>query len=127
VTDHAAIRLELFPADLDVFVEFYVVVLGFELIADRRDEPEPYAYVRRGGVRIGAVTPWEPVDRHRRVPPHGTEIVIEVDDLVKERDRIVAAGHPLAEDLTERPWGLTDFRVLDPDGYYLRFTTTLAP
>jgi hypothetical protein len=29
---------------------------------------------------------------------------------------------PLAEDLQERPWGLTDFRILDPAGYYLRIT-----
>jgi len=29
----------------------------------------------------------------------------------------------LAEDLVEREWGLSDFRVTDPDGYYLRFTS----
>jgi hypothetical protein len=28
----------------------------------------------------------------------------------------------LAEPLTDRPWGLRDFRVVDPDGYYLRVT-----
>jgi hypothetical protein len=22
-----------------------------------------------------------------------------------------------------QPWGLTDFRVADPDGYYVRFTS----
>jgi lactoylglutathione lyase len=48
--------------------------------------------------------------------------VIEVDDVVAERDRVVAAGWPLEEDLQARPWGLTDFRVLDPAGYYLRIT-----
>ena len=26
------------------------------------------------------------------------------------------------EKLQERPWGLKDFRVVDPFGYYLRFT-----
>ena len=39
-----------------------------------------------------------------------------------ERDRVVAAGWPLEEDLRHRPWGLTDFRVLDPAGYYLSIT-----
>jgi len=33
-----------------------------------------------------------------------------------------AAGWPLDEDLQDRPWGLRDFRILDPDGYYLRIT-----
>ena len=28
----------------------------------------------------------------------------------------------MAEDLGDRPWGLRDFRVLDPAGYYLRIT-----
>ena len=27
------------------------------------------------------------------------------------------------EDLQDRPWGLTDFRILDPAGYYLRITS----
>ena len=60
--------------------------------------------------------------------PHGsTDRVqavseLEVDDVVGERDRVLAAGWPLEEDLQERPWGLTDFRILDPAGYYLRIT-----
>lgn len=45
--------------------------------------------------------------------------------MLRERDRVVAAGWSLAEDLTRRPWGLVDFRLLDPDGYYLRVTECL--
>jgi uncharacterized glyoxalase superfamily protein PhnB len=40
-----------------------------------------------------------------------------------QRDRVVAAGWPLEQDLQDRPWGLTDFRVIDPAGYYLRVTS----
>ncbi len=29
----------------------------------------------------------------------------------------------MIEPLLVRPWGLTDFRVADPDGYYLRITS----
>jgi uncharacterized glyoxalase superfamily protein PhnB len=42
------------------------------------------------------------------------ELVLEVDDVVAERDQITAAGWPITEDLRDRPWGLRDFRVLDP-------------
>jgi lactoylglutathione lyase len=49
--------------------------------------------------------------------------VLEVDDVTTERDQIAAAGWPLDEDLRDRPWGLTDFRLLDPAGYYLRVTS----
>lgn len=48
--------------------------------------------------------------------------MLVVDDVQAERDRLVAAGVELAEDLTDRPWGLTDVRVHDPDGSYLRIT-----
>jgi uncharacterized glyoxalase superfamily protein PhnB len=50
------------------------------------------------------------------------ELVFEVDDVVAERDLVTAAGWPLAEKLQKRPWGLTDFRIRDPAGYYLRIT-----
>jgi uncharacterized glyoxalase superfamily protein PhnB len=60
--------------------------------------------------------------RAARLPPAGVELVLEVDDVVAERDRVTAAGWPLAEDLQDRPWGMKDFRILDPAGYYLRIT-----
>jgi lactoylglutathione lyase len=119
-------RFELFVADLDAFADFYTRVLGFAIADDRRDDTPPYLSVRRGGVRIGAVHAWEPVDRSARALPTGVEIVLETDDVAAERDRVVALGWPLDDDLRERPWGLTDFRVLDPDGYYLRLTSQNA-
>jgi catechol 2,3-dioxygenase-like lactoylglutathione lyase family enzyme len=38
----AALRCEIFPADLDATVAFYVSVLGFELVRDERDQPSAY-------------------------------------------------------------------------------------
>jgi catechol 2,3-dioxygenase-like lactoylglutathione lyase family enzyme len=115
-------RFEIFPDDLDVTVDFYTRVLGFRLTADRRDEPSPYVSLQRGGVRIGAVSSDVPDARAARLPPAGVELVLEVDDVGAERDQVIAAGWPLSEDLQDRPWGLTDFRILDPAGYYLRIT-----
>ena len=55
----------------------------------------------------------------------GIEIGIVVADLdkayaaaVKLKDR----GWPISTGIVRRPWGVRDFRVLAPDGYYLRFT-----
>ena len=62
-------------------------------------------------------------DRGQRRPVTGVELVLEVDDLDEEHARVTAAGWPLAEDLTDRPWGLRDFRLLDPSGYYWRVTS----
>jgi uncharacterized glyoxalase superfamily protein PhnB len=61
-----------------------------------------------------------PDARAARLPP---ELVLEVDDVAGERDQVVAAGWPLEQDLQDRPWGLTDFRIIDPAGYCLRVTS----
>lgn len=118
----AFLRIELFPSDLDKFIEFYTKVLRFTL---QRHE-DTYAYVRRDNIFIGAVSDHleggGPLDRGFRRPPTGVEIVIEVDDVEKERDLVLAAGWKLDSDIKKQPWGLTDFRILDPEGYYLRIT-----
>jgi lactoylglutathione lyase len=116
------LRFEISPDDLDVIVDFYTRVLRFRLTADRRSEPDAYVSLQRGSVRVGAARRTVPDARAARVPPAGVELVLEVDDVAGERDRVVAAGWPLEEDLQDRPWGLTDFRVLDPAGNYLRIT-----
>lgn len=121
-------RIELFVADLGSSIRPYETVLGFQL--ERRDAD--YASLRRGDAVLGL----EPIGK---LPPQGpppgftqarlasdrgagVEIVLEVDDLDAELARVQRSGHPLAEPPQERPWGLRDFRVADPDGYYLRIT-----
>jgi lactoylglutathione lyase len=54
------------------------------------------------------------------------EIVIEVDGVEWWRDRVAASGHTILAPLQDRPWGLRDFRISDPDGYYLRITSRPA-
>ena len=116
------LRLEIFPADLNATVRFYVDLLGFTLVTDRRGDEQPYLALERDTVRIGAAArPGEGNPAQRR-PPTGVEIVLEVDYLHAERDRIRHAGWRIEEDIVRRPWGLQDFRVIDPDGHYLRIT-----
>jgi len=120
------LRFETFPDDLDAAVDFYSRVLRFVIMTDQRGERAAYVSLKRGSVRVGAAMRAVPGARAARVPPAGAELVLEVDDVAGERDRVVAAGWPLEEDLRDRPWGLTDFRILDPAGYYLRITTWCA-
>jgi predicted enzyme related to lactoylglutathione lyase len=117
------LRFEIFASDLDRTVDFYVRVLGFELLRDERTTATPYIYMKRGEVRIGGLGYSGAVPEGARRPPIGVELVLEVADLDAEHNRILDARWPLTEGITLRPWGLRDFRLLDPDGYYLRFTT----
>lgn len=122
-----SLRLELFVGDMDAAIAFYSEVLGFEL--DRRESG--YASLRRGAVILGlgpvSKLPVEGGYFTRDVAGLrrglGVEIVLEVDDLDAYHARVLASGHPIFEPLRERPWGLRDFRVVDPDGYYLRITS----
>jgi predicted enzyme related to lactoylglutathione lyase len=116
------LRFEIFPADLDATVDFYLRVLRFALVRDERSGPEPYVALQRGEVRVGAAArSWPGPVEHRR-PPTGVELVLEVDDVLAEHAAVLSSGWPLEEDLRERPWGLRDFRLLDAAGYYLRIT-----
>ena len=117
------LRCEIFPADLDASMRFYVDVLAFDVLRDERDASPPYAALRRDEVRLGMSGRPPIADLEQRRPPAGVELVLEVDDLQAERRRVAAAGWPVTEDVTLRPWGLRDFRLLDPDGYYWRLTT----
>jgi catechol 2,3-dioxygenase-like lactoylglutathione lyase family enzyme len=116
-------RCEIFPPDLDATVAFYVEVLAFRLVRDERDSPAPYVALQRDHVQLGAAARPEVTERALRRPPVGVELVLEVDDVDAERARVASTRWPVAEDLQPRPWGLRDFRLLDPSGYYWRITS----
>lgn len=118
----ASLRCELFPSDVDAAVSFYVRALGFTVKGDERSAARPYVALERDHVRLG-ISGRPAVNQEHRRPPVGAELVLEVDNLDAEHDRVIAAGCALAEGLTLRPWGLRDFRVLDPSGYYWRITS----
>ena len=120
-------RFELFVREMGVAVAFYTEVMGFDLL---REEPG-YSSLRRGEVILGlgpiSKLPTEGGYFTRGIAEHrrglGVEIVLEVDDLDAYHARILASEYEIFEPLRERPWGLRDFRVVDPDGYYLRITS----
>lgn len=118
--------MELFVADVAASVRFYRDVLGF---AVEREEGG-YAQLRNGDAVIGigaqeGLPPGHHFGREalRQQKGTGVEIVFDVDDVDAYHRRAVDAGYPIAVPLQRRPWGLTDFRVVDPDGYYVRVTS----
>jgi catechol 2,3-dioxygenase-like lactoylglutathione lyase family enzyme len=123
------IRFELFVTDRDKSVDFYTSVLGFEV--QRLDAS--YAALTCGDVTLGlgrqeelpetGEGPGFTQERLTRDHGPGVEIVLETPDLDTLYERVRRSGYPLAAPMQDRPWGLRDFRVADPDGYYLRITT----
>ena len=118
-----AVRIELFEKDPDAFLDFYTRVLRFSVVRNERNSDSYYISVRRGPIRIAGAMPFGEMDIKHRSVPTGAEIVIEVADLEEEYRHIQHSGWKIESELQRRPWGLMDFRVHDPDGYYIRFTT----
>jgi lactoylglutathione lyase len=122
----ASLRLELFVNDIAASVTFYRDILGFAVA----DEQPGYVAVRLDGIVFG-------IGARATLPPNhhfslgapgasmgtGVEIVVEVDDVDALYTRVIAGTYPVVTPLGRRSWGLTDFRILDPDGYYLRVTS----
>lgn len=125
------VRFELFVADTTRATEFYRDVLGFEVTAAFGEaDGSTYIELRNGDAIIGvqredaledAVADGDPAVF--RSPPSGVELVLEVGDVEAYRERARASGCSVAAELAERPWGELDFRLRDPDGYYLRITS----
>jgi lactoylglutathione lyase len=124
------LRIELFVDDVDASIRFYQRALRFRVVRREAD----YASLQLGHAVLGlAPIAKLPADgeepgftrmRLTGVRGAGVEIVLEVPDVDAAANAVEQAGYRLVEPVRERPWGLRDFRVVDPDGYYLRITHT---
>lgn len=114
-------KFELFVTDAADSIRFYEA-LGFSVAHAR---PDGYSTLRSGDTVV-ALSPlpwWLPlrwVGLLRR-PPLGTEIVFYTDRLESLYDELVAAGYAPGP-IRLQPWGRRDFRLTDPDGYYVRLS-----
>lgn len=118
------LRFELFVEDVEVSVRFYRSTLGLEPPATW--SPDGYVSLKAGVVTIGVQHLSKLPAGHHFSPGRlagpcgvGLEIVIEVDDV--DLAHATAAPHAErcgggVEPLAQRPWGLRDFRLIDPDG-----------
>lgn len=128
-TDRTGLRAELFVADVARSLAFYRDVLGFETL---REAPSGYVSIGREGAVLGLQAAARLPGDHpvRPAPGHpvglGVELVVVVEDVAGLHARAAAHGGGEVTALVAQPWGLTDFRVVDPDGYYLRITGRLA-
>lgn len=123
------IQIELHVNDFEIAKDFYGK-LGFKVVWERKPEGfKGYLVVRRNKTIIQF---WSGNDEvynqpyFKKFPPtttrgYGVEIVIPVNDVdefykkFKDHDSVV-------EELVKMPWGVKDFRMIDPFGYYLRIT-----
>jgi len=119
----AAAAPQLLVDDLDRSLAFYESRLGFgrEFVYEGF-----YAGVARDGavIHLKCAPKVQAARAHRKAGEHldAYLIVQGIRDLHRELE---ARGAPIVKPLEERPWGMLDFYVEDPDGYILCFSETL--
>ncbi|MBY5635915.1 glyoxalase [Rhizobium leguminosarum] len=118
------LSLELFVESPEKSLDFYRRVLGFEVQGSASTE---YTMLKNGDavVAINSRSALS-TDHPLRIASGqraglGVEIVLKVADVEDAYRAAKESGWPVS-DLALQPWGLRDFRLVDPDGYYVRVT-----
>lgn len=113
--------LELRVRDIAKYPAFLRDVAGYKVV---RSEPDFMMLQTDCGEILLGLEP-KPADPAAPRPKHGVgvEIGIVVGDI--EKAHAAAANHEgwrIVSHVQMRPWGVRDFRVFSPDGYYVRVT-----
>jgi lactoylglutathione lyase len=120
------IFLELGTQRVSEYVEYFRTVLGYEVV----HQEQGYASMESNLAQLLLMDPRGWPKGHPfygKTTGSGQGIGVEIGLVVADLDKTFAAavkqkGWPISTGIVRRPWGVRDFRVLSPDGYYLRFT-----
>jgi len=106
-------RFMLHPSDFDRSVGFYRDVLGLHPMREFGQGASRGVVFFLGGGYL------ELTDRHVEPRAASTELWLQVRDVRQAERELRAAGVPIIESAAEKPWGLVELRVSDPDGLVL--------
>lgn len=119
------IFVELETRKIDQYIEFFNKVANFKLL--RREGN--FALLQTNVGQLLLMSPDDLPNNHPfygkvtgRSQGVGVEIGIVVKNLNQAFEAAKKSGWEISSDIINRRWGLHDFRILSPDGYYLRFT-----
>jgi hypothetical protein len=119
--------VELYVEDPSYYARIFRDALRFEVIRDDGDFIELRS--KHGTILLNAFDdpdPGHPFEDYRREPRRGmgVEIGVVIADGIEETwaaaKRIDGC---VVTDVVEQEWGMTDYRILTPHGYYIRVTT----
>lgn len=124
---------ELFCSNFDVSLAFYLGVLGFEVVQRRRTETHSYIALQGSQLMIVPRDPaYEPAPMERPFG-RGVNFQLLVNNVTDIHESVCAAGYKAFMPLhtkwywrTDRMDRRTQFGVLDPDGYFLRFSQVIG-
>ncbi len=104
-------------SDVDVAVEFYIGILGFELV---EKWGPPFAMVKRGDLMLWLSGPGSSASRtladgSKPLPGGWNRLVLETDDLVSLMEKLTQSGARFRSNIVSGPGG-RQVLVNDPSG-----------
>ncbi len=122
---------ELWCSDFEESLRFYTDVLGFTVNQRRGEDHHAYLSLQGSQLMLGAWEQdgtWEPAPLEKPYG-RGINLSILVDNVREMYDSVLSSGvKPFVELHTKSYWRTdrmderTEFGLLDPDGYLLRFS-----
>jgi catechol 2,3-dioxygenase-like lactoylglutathione lyase family enzyme len=106
-------------ADLQASIEYYSSVLGFD-VAWQWGDPPYLASMCKDSVELN-------LSQADAGDLAISKVYFQVIDVDSYYERVTAAGASVDVALDERPYGMRDFRILDPSGNELSFGESVEP
>lgn len=127
-----SVLIELHVPDFEKTKEFYGK-LGFQVVREEKpEEKKGYLVLQKdnnilcfwpGNEYVWEHTYFKQFSKETKLG-YGVEIVIMVEDIDDFYNEVKSFVNVVG-DLKLQPWGVKDFRIEDPFGFYLRFTEPL--
>jgi catechol 2,3-dioxygenase-like lactoylglutathione lyase family enzyme len=99
---------------------YYRDQLGFETRGWDQN-PAQYGFAVRDDCHIHFNQGEQPRPNSEVVQPDLFDVYLWIDDVQALHEEFVERGADLLHEPIERPWGMLEIRVLDPNGYILAF------
>lgn len=118
-------RLELFVEDLQRSISFFEEVIGLTF----HNKTEVSAIIKMENFSLLLTSDNVLKENHYfkkdclRPKGKGVEVVILLDNIEQTYQRVLDKNYPVESSLKMQSWGMKDFRIIDPDGYYLRLSS----
>ena len=115
---------EIFAQDLALSRAFYVNAIGLTVT----QESPAFIVLEKDAAKLHLVARDHLPAAQRQRGCDGmpaacaVELCFEVPDINDAYELARQSKHAVIEPLRDQPWGLTDFRMFDPDGVYVRVT-----
>ena len=114
-------HLFISPQDFAVSREFYVSVLGWQVVSEWTDNHGKRGVILSGGgVRVVLAEPYDDKSICNRLAPHSSALHLDIHDIDKRFAQIRNGDH-IVQPPQINHWGTRWFVVRDPDGNLIAF------